>query len=62
MTLRDNTYDVDKIKDLLNKNDAYIISKIDGKGTHVGKIVNVTLDANGDVVIETDIESISQTG
>lgn len=40
----------------------YIISTLDGKGTHIGSINNVSLDANGEVVMEANIESVSETG
>ena len=40
----------------------YIISTLDGKGTHIGSINNVSLDASGEVVLEANIESVSETG
>jgi len=39
----------------------YIISKIDGKGTHIGNIISVGADTDNGIIIETDIESISVT-
>lgn len=41
--------------------EVYILSQIDGKGTHVGKITELGIDSNGDIVIGTDIESVSST-
>lgn len=56
-------YLINKIKNLHdNKSqEIYIVSKIDGKGTHIGKILDVGLDVYGNIVISTDIESISET-
>ena len=42
--------------------DIYIISSIGNKGVHIGRIKNISLDANDDIVIETDIEKESETG
>ena len=39
----------------------YIIATIDGAGTHIGSINNVSLDANGEVVLEANINSVSVT-
>ena len=54
---------IDEIKNLYDKKsqEVYLISQIDGKGTHVGKILEVGLDGYGNIVISTDIESISET-
>lgn len=41
--------------------DIYILSKIDGKRTHVGKIISVGADCEDGIIIETDIESESCT-
>ena len=45
-----------------DEQDIYIIATIDGAGTHIGSINNVSLDADGDVVLEANIESVSETG
>lgn len=42
-------------------NDMYILSKINGKGIHVGKIISVGIDCESGIIIETDIESTSCT-
>lgn len=42
--------------------DVYIIASIDNKGNHIGRIKNVSLDTNIDVVIEVDIDKESVTG
>ena len=42
--------------------EVYIISTIDGDGAHIGSIEEVGLDAYGDIVLNTNIESISETG
>lgn len=39
----------------------YIISTLDGKGTHIGRINKVSFDADGDVVLEANVESVSET-
>lgn len=41
--------------------DIYIISTIDGVGTHIGSINNVSLDADGDVVFEANVNSVLET-
>ena len=45
----------------MNNREVYIVSTIDGKGCHIGKITGVSLDANDGIVIETDIDSVSVT-
>lgn len=54
---------INKIKNLHDKKsqEIYIISEIDGKGTHIGKILDIGLDADENIVINTDIESVSET-
>ena len=42
--------------------DIYIIATIDGAGTHIGSINNVSMGADGDVVLEVNVESVSETG
>lgn len=52
--IKNNTY---------NKNqEVYIIASIEGKGNHIGRIKNISLDADDDVVIEVDIDEKSVTG
>lgn len=51
----------------LNKNkedgqgDVYIISSVGGKGVHIGRIKEISQDAEGDIVIEADIDLQSIT-
>lgn len=51
---KNNTYN--------EKQDVYIIASIDGKENHIGRIKNISLDADNDVVIEVDIDKESVTG
>ena len=54
-----NVKEIEKVEGVLKKHNAYIISKIDGKGVHMGEIKQIALDANDAWIVETDIESIS---
>ena len=56
-----NIEEMKKIEEWLNKNNVYIISSIDDKGVHVGRFKGLSLDANDDLVIDTDIDSLSCT-
>lgn len=47
------------IEEALKEKNAYIISSIDGKGAHIGRFKGVSVDAEGDLIIESDIDSIS---
>lgn len=52
--IKNNTY---------NKNqEVYIIASIEGKGNYIGRIKNISLDADDDVIIEVDIDEKSVTG
>jgi len=60
-----NTIDLAMIQGIekyLKENSAYIISSIDGEGNHVGRFKEFVIDANGDLIISTDIDSESCTG
>jgi hypothetical protein len=58
----DTVYEVlTKLRSIVNNHEVYIMSAIDGKGCHIGKITGVSLDANDDIVIEADIDSVSAT-
>ena len=46
---------------MLKADNIYIISSIDDKGTHVGRFKRCSLDADGNLIIETDIDSVSCT-
>lgn len=50
-----------QIENKLKENKAYVISSIDEKGHHVGRFKGFSLDANGDLIIEIDIDAISST-
>lgn len=51
-----------KIEDALCKHDVYVMSSVDGAGAHVGRFKEFSYDANGALVIMTDIDSVSCTG
>jgi hypothetical protein len=50
----------ERMKSCGDKN-IYILSKVDGKGTHIGKITGFGADVEDGIIIETDIESESCT-
>ena len=47
-----------KLKEL----NVYVISSVEGKGSHIGRFKGFSEDANGDLVIETDIDKLSCIG
>ena len=49
------------VESLLKLHAAYLLAKIDNTGTHVGKFEDITLDADGNWIIEADVESLSVT-
>lgn len=53
-----------KLQDITFKREqeVYVIASIDNKGNHIGRIKNISLDADCDVVIEVDIDRKSVTG
>lgn len=53
-----------KLHDITFKKDqeVYIIASIENKGNHIGRIKNISLDADCDIVIEVDIDKESITG
>lgn len=57
----DTARDVSDIKDVLDKQNAYVVATVEGDGCHIGRLKGISLDANGDLVIEVDISSISCT-
>ena len=63
MVFEDDTiYEVlAKLRSIMNNREVYIMSTIDSKGCHIGKITGISLDANDGIVIETDIDSVSAT-
>lgn len=55
---------VEQITEMINNvgdNDIYLLSSIDEKGTYAGVPTGVSLDANGGIVLNTDISSICLT-
>lgn len=63
--LIDNQNNINKtprhIKSLLTDSGAYIMSSIEGKGCHIGRIKDVGLDSDGNMVIDIDIDRVSCT-
>lgn len=53
-----------KLQDITFKREqeVYVIASIDNKGNHIGRIKNISLDADCDVVIEVDVDRESVTG
>lgn len=51
-----------KITTFNENQEVYIIASIDNNGNHIGRIKNISLDADCDVVIEVDIDKESVTG
>lgn len=55
---------IEKIKQHIKNygdRDIYLLSKVDGDGTHVGRIVEVSADAEDNIILETDIDAESVT-
>ena len=50
-----------KIEEWLNKNNVYVAASIDNKGVHIGRFKGLSLDADDDLIIEVDIDSLSCT-
>lgn len=53
--------EMNKIKEKLEEQGVYIIASIEGKGHHIGRLKKLSLDANGDLIIEVDIDAASCT-
>ena len=61
--LDDTPYEVlSKLRSIIDNRNVYIMSTIDGKGCHIGKITGFSLDALDGIVIETDIDGINVVG
>ncbi len=54
--------DISEIEKALKKKNGYVIASIEGKGNYIGRINGVSLDADGDLIIECDIDNKSVTG
>lgn len=50
-----------KIEQYLKQHGCYVLSSIEGEGTHVGRFKRISLDADDDVVINIDIDAVSVT-
>lgn len=50
-----------KVEEWLKTNDAYVMSSIEGKGHHIGRFKRFGLDADDNLIIEVDIDSLSCT-
>ena len=58
MRLEDIAKEIEKE---LKEHDVYIISSVGGKGHHIGRFKTISVDANGDLIIESDIDEVSIT-
>lgn len=56
-----NIEELTKIEEQLNQRNVYIISSVDNKGTYVGRFKGLSLDADNDLIIRADIDSVSCT-
>lgn len=54
--------DMADIENILNEHKTYIISSVEGKGVHIGRFHGLSLDADGDWVIDADLDEKSCTG
>ena len=52
---------IKEIENILKQNNAYIHSSIEGRGCHIGRFKGIGFDAEGDWIIEVDIDSGSCT-
>lgn len=58
---RDFYNNLSKIEQYLKQHGCYVLSSVEGKGTHVGRFKRILLDANDDIVIDIDIDAVSTT-
>lgn len=61
LTVTMHTSDLTELKSKLEGTGAYILASVDGEGVHVGRFKGLSVDADGDLVIEADIDSASCT-
>lgn len=47
-----------EIEQYLKQHGCYVLSSVEGKGTHVGRLNKISLDANDDIVLDIDIDDI----
>lgn len=57
--MREN--ELKELEKSLKKSGAYVASSVGGKGTHIGRFIGLSLDANGDIIILCDIDKKSVT-
>lgn len=50
-----------ELEQKLKEYDVYILSSVGGKGHHVGRFKGISVDANGDLIIDADIDEYSIT-
>lgn len=53
--------EMNEIETKLREHNVYIISSVEGKGNHIGRFKGFAVDADGDLIIETDIDELSCT-
>lgn len=53
--------EMNEIEAKLKEHNVYIISSVEGKGNHVGRFKGFSVDADGDLIIEADIDGLSCT-
>lgn len=53
--------DILEVVKILNEHKAYIVSSVEGQGVHIGRFKGLSLDAEGDWVIDADIDEKSCT-
>lgn len=52
---------ISELENFIKNNNIYIASSIEGKGVHIGRIKDISYDADGAIVINTDIDAKSCT-
>ena len=53
--------DFDGVDEILKKHRAFVMATIDGHGCHIGTYKEISLEADGDLIINVDVESLSVT-
>lgn len=48
--------------EILKKHRAFVMARIDGHGCHIGTYKGLSLEADGDWIINVDVEGVSVTG
>lgn len=61
LSLGERTDSIYLYEKMLESDNIYIVSSIDNKGTHVGRFKRCSLDADGNLIIEIDIDGVSCT-